>query len=239
MKLKTLLTSSCLLVLSHTASAGMISYNGYTLDEDTNIVTNGVLEWLQWDETIGSAINIARSTYMSLGWEVASNTQMLTLANDFGWEIGSLCNNCFYSWGSGYNEGDDISTDLDLQFVELFGRTIPKAGQTAPGEEYDADGYAHTQALFGDGNGKYRVITAYDDTKRVNGLTREGYVSYSVGKLNSTYSVHNGGVALVRAAQQDDKSGVKVPEPSTLAIFSLALLGILRIRSLKKTNDIT
>jgi len=42
--------------ISEGAFAGLITYNGHTLDENTNIVTGGGLEWLQWTETKGQSV---------------------------------------------------------------------------------------------------------------------------------------------------------------------------------------
>ena len=40
-------------------NAALITHNGYMLNTNTNIVTGGGLEWLQWDVTLGMSISDA------------------------------------------------------------------------------------------------------------------------------------------------------------------------------------
>ncbi|WP_339806835.1 hypothetical protein [uncultured Marinobacter sp.] len=115
-------------VLAGNAYSGLITHNNYTLDTDTNIVTGGGLEWLQWDETLGLSIDDVtdpNSQYAQAGWSVVSDQQMAALFNE--WAFGPAG----YVWGTDetvtqgvFEFGATLPEVLTYQFTELFGATF-------------------------------------------------------------------------------------------------------------------
>jgi hypothetical protein len=233
--LKTTIVSAFLLV-SGLAEAGLISHNNYSLNTDTNIVTNNGTEWLQWDVTIGESINSALSKYASEGWMLASNAQMAGLFTDFG-------------WGSSVQEDDKIDTIIDTignysasgdesamdNFIELFGTTFffSFSGSNPAGilDQRSAS------ALFGsdlDNDGMFRYALVNSDYYRcTRGSCSEladsaSMVSDSFWNIDGNYIIDyaRGGVALTRV--------VDVPAPSTILIFALGLMGLAARRFKKK-----
>jgi hypothetical protein len=226
------------LSLSSNASALPISYAGYTLDEATNIVTGGGLEWLQWDETDGMTISDALATYHCDGWGLASNVQMAALFNAFN--IGEI------AWDNLENTGQHRSTgfdsvepndDTDRIFVNIFGNT---------GTEHPSTGTNDLEAayaLFGndlDADGFFNTATVADDfTFYYNGIHNQ-YGEASITEDNSyftrTWSSTYYGIALVRSNQPPEMvPDVQVPAPTTLALLGLGLAGMTIVRRRQNT----
>ncbi|NVK54109.1 MAG: PEP-CTERM sorting domain-containing protein [Alteromonadaceae bacterium] len=243
--LKKLLAGMCALTLCHNVSAAVISYNGYTLNESTNIVTGGGLEWLQWDMTIGQSVEDALAIYASQGWTIATNVQMAGLFNTFVFGANTALYNGAINPGNVpvangiwdtdenttqytyNNDGATIATDPEKQFVALFGQTylnFPTATQASNPYEYSAAWFGIDQ----DDDGFYNVARVSDEYLRVGqtvvnrGLTRlanDSILAEDIG--NQT------GVALVRSAA--------IPEPTGLLLFALGILG-LRVAQRKRHN---
>lgn len=81
-------TISFLLVfLTASSQSALISSNGYTLNSDTSIVTDGELDWLQWDENLGISREEVESTLVDnaqyQGWRYATYDEMLSLIKTF------------------------------------------------------------------------------------------------------------------------------------------------------------
>ena len=127
MKLKFLQAAVAGLMLSVCgfANATLITHNGYTLDTDTKIVSNGVVEWLQWSETIDQSINTALTNNGSDDWTLASNMQMSGLLGDFGFNPSTQEGVTTYTEGV-YSAGIDQS--MEDFFIELFGETTRHEG---------------------------------------------------------------------------------------------------------------
>jgi len=220
----TIIASVCLAV-SGLANAVVITHNNYTLNPSTNIVTHtDGTEWLQWDVTKGKSIDEALGIYESDGWVLAGNTQMGSLFADFGW-IGGIDENSTYYYDSPYTSIDGDSA-MD-QFLELFGNTRTESGGTY-GE--GANELREVIALFGDdadGDSKFNAAAVQSDYKILSRFTTD----YKTSSLRDTYTssniFSNYGVALVRVTE--------VPEPSTLAIFALGMIGLASRRFKKQS----
>lgn len=211
-------------LLSPLSYAGLIS--DYSLDSDTNIVTDSRnnLEWLQWSVTRGQSLDQALAEYVSQGWELASSEQMTGLFNTFDLSYGEFVwqdgeSNSYDSPQDGDTENAD---DREIAFVSLFGDT---AG---------LHGWQYSGALFGfgDNDNTYNWALVSDDW----GIGSSRFSPYQEGEnrlaFNSNFSgvVRSQlGVAFVRSS---DASAVS--EPSTFALFGLALAGVaLRRRKAK------
>jgi len=98
------------IILSLSSQASTVSFNGYTLDTNNNIVTGGGLRWLQWDETVGLSVNEALAN--NNDWRVATDSEMNALMSDFGLTFGEI-----------YQSNQDSSNIT--AFIDLFGETSP------------------------------------------------------------------------------------------------------------------
>ena len=238
MKLKFLQTAVAGLMFSVCgfANATLITHNGYTLDTDTKIVSNGVVEWLQWNQTTGMSINEALSAFSGEDWQLATNSQMAELFNAFDLSYGKFIwtneENLSQTY-DGPTDGiaiEDWINDRELKFVSLFADTAeawPNEGTCGA-----ADCLQMSAAYFGsdnDNDGQYKVARVYDDLQFNDGsgyqdLGSLAEMSNDIIDLN-TDTAYSRGVALVRV--------VNVPEPQSLAIFALGIMG-LSIRRFKK-----
>lgn len=220
--IKSLVVCACLLA-SSLASASLITHNDYTLDTETNTVTNEGTEWVQWNVTAGMSINEALAAYANDGWTLASNVQMSNLYTDFGFEATTDENVYIGDYGN-YTPFIDASNH-DL-FLSLFSITWNISGGNR-GEGVDA--LESTAAFYGsdaDGDGFYNLASVMSDLT-TNGLESVEKAHLTDDSILRDYSAGNSmGVALVRT------TATSVPEPSSIAIFSLGLMG-LRLRRRK------
>ena len=237
--MKNILAGLSLLFTCSFANAGLITYNGYTLDEDTNIVTGGGLEWLQWDVTVNMTINealadiadgIINGINYGTGWQLATNVQMAALFNTFGlgatepWDT----NENTGQWAENYDgpATEDVNTDPELQMVSLFGSTDPD-NVDSRGSEDPAD---ITGALFGndsDGDDLFNYAIVIDDfaVKYVRSFAGRTILSsdgYSADYLRSASGASGIGIAFVRAPQ----ASTDVAEPGIIALMLLGLFGL-------------
>lgn len=236
--MKTFLLGLTLLFCSANSYAALITYNDYTLDQSTNIVTGGGLEWLQWDVTavmsINSALNDAADGIIGgvsygTGWRLATNVEMAALFNafifgaSFTWDADE---NTTQSISNNDGDVENLSTDPELQFYKLFGLTSPYD----PIEScLSANPCQSTFAIFGedaDGDLRYNIAEVSDDYRFASGGTsRNGRVGLERDQINSTSADSQLGVALVRTVKTES-----VPEPSTISLFALSVLVLSLVR---------
>lgn len=223
--MKKLFLGLAFIFFSFNANAGLITHNGYTLNEDTNVISGNGTEWLQWDVTFLTSLDVALSLYGADGWKLASNQQMSELFNSFGLASNNLWDadeNTSQLLSSPFERGEDITNDPELQFLSLFGFT---RGLT----EGWWDLQKETSAIFGndlDGDGLYNIASVTDDYELAP-FMRQRANSVSLQSDVYTNRQYGGfGIALVRTSS--------VPEPSTFAIFTLGLLGLASRKFKKK-----
>jgi len=223
--LKKFVYTICFFIFSSSTYAGLITHNNYTLNEDTNVISGNGIQWLQWDETHLMSVDSALAKYANDGWKLASNQQMSDLFNAFNlasinsWDADE---NTSQTINTPYESGDNVLVDPELQFLSLFGVT---RGLN--------DGWwdlvKETGAIFGndlDGDNLYNLASVTDDYE-VPPFMRRRDNSVSLKNDLFTSSTYGGiyGVALVRT--------VDVPEPSSFAIFTLAFIGLIHLRTKK------
>jgi hypothetical protein len=224
------MTASVGLAVSGLANATQITYNGYTLNPSTNIVTHtDGTEWLQWDETDDKSISGALSDYASDGWVLAGNAQMGALFADFGWSVGTDENTSYSNYTDHTINVDDSSMD---KFQELFGYTaFAEGGPFGVG----VDAIMHSLVVYGDdadNDGFFNFAVVISDSV-VHGSPQPNHAELYRDSRNGnnmlTADDHapEWGVALARVTS--------VSEPASLAIFALGTIG-LALRRFKKQS---
>ncbi|MCF2946630.1 hypothetical protein L0668_00795 [Paraglaciecola aquimarina] len=165
---------ACLILVcaSQVSVASFITHNGYTLDTDTNIVSDGTLEWLQWDETLGQFAASAIGSFA--GWRLASSRDMISLFSDFGFD---------------WNLSTPVIESNVINFVSLFGDTQSGARKSSA-------------ALFSAdfiNNGLANVFESYETGLFRKRTIDVGYVLDPINLLNFPwFNKEDFGVALVR-----------------------------------------
>lgn len=196
--------------------AETISYNGYTLDTETNIVTGGGLEWLQWDVTVGQSINTALTNYGGDGWRTATNTEMAALYNEFG--FGVVFDTDENTPQSATLVDDQYSFGSANEFINLFGDTYQAAGNS-----YNyGDQFERSSAVFGgdqDSDNLYNLASVSDEYTSSDGDPESGRAYLHIDYIGASTTRHSDGVALVRVSI--------VPVPAAAWLFGSALVGLV------------
>ena len=203
------------------ATNAAISHNGYTLNESTNIVSGGGLEWLQWDETVRQSIDTALATYGHDGWRVASNVEMAELFSAFFPQL---------AWDTDEQTVQQLGLHDTLgsmdspanMFITLFGDTYAAGGFQCCGT---GDNLQKARAFFGadtDGDSLFNQAVVFDEYTSWDAKLHDGSADlYGDGHKASLYGVENG-VALVRISE--------VPIPAAGWLFISALVGLVGIK---------
>ena len=228
-KMKSFLIALMLILPCGLANATLITHNGYTLDTNKNIVSNGVLEWLQWDQTTGMSISEALAAFGGQNWVLATNSQMAGLFNAFELSYGQFVWTSEENTSQTYNgptDGisiEDRVNDPELKFVSLFSDTA----QAWPFESTcgAADCLQMSAAYFGsdnDNDGQYKLARVYDDVQFTDGVDFQDWGSLAEMSADiidiNTDTAYSRGVALVRT--------VNVTEPQS---FAIAILGMIAL----------
>jgi hypothetical protein len=221
----TMIASVCLTV-SGLANAVPITHNNYTLNDSTNIVTHtDGTEWLQWDVTKGISIKDALHIYASDGWVLAGNVQMGALFADFGW-FSDPDESVQTSNASPFTDGIDESP-MDM-FLMLFGNTRENSGYPYG---TGTNAFFGIDALYGDdedGDNFYNLARVLSDrTYLGSGIGGIAFTTSDKFFYSSNSRLSPNSVALVRVKY--------VPEPSTLAIFALGMIGLASRRFKKQS----
>jgi hypothetical protein len=217
--------------VSFPAHSQLISHSGYTLDTQTNIVTGGGLEWLQWDETAGLSVTVALSE--NVGWRMASASEMNGLLIDLDVTItvfddpdtSDSANPHSYKW-----LGFDDRTEHE-DFIELFGTT----------GYYDSDNTrAYTQAVIGnddDDDGYHRTFTAsadYEDLAQPQFGNTVDYSFIGFDNIGKDFAASDRGIALVRDLYSVPELSASAAPISALLLSALLCLGLERRRKKRK-----
>lgn len=227
--------------------AGLISYKGYTLNEEKNIVNGNSLEWLQWDVTVGMSISSALADIADgninginygTGWGLASNINIAYLFNSFDIKENLIWNtneNIGQTTSTPIDAIENESTDPEKQLVRLFGNTWTQFF----GNQGSLDPLEYTSAIFGydlDNDNLYNQLEVTDDfTVGVNS-SFEGYAKINADNYSQDYSRFNIGIALVRPIS-DKISKVPSPDSYLIMIASLFSLYLMRSRQFKENKS--
>jgi len=182
-------------------------------------VSDGTLEWMQWDETKGHSISAALAA--NSGWGLASSNQMSTLFSSFfGQSLWPIDDTMSYVFQLPFAQDD---SDF-IHFITLFGATA----QTSNTDTINyLDIVSITRAIFGSGEndkGLYQEALVMDKGHSMR--SGESYYSDAYAELTAAEYDNNDkdgftGIALVRQA-----SPAQVPEPSTIILLIVALLSL-------------
>jgi len=213
------------------ANAGLITHNGYTLNEETNIVSKGRLEWLQWDVTLNTSVDDALETHN--GWRLATILEVDALFESifFPHIFDIYPHTLTIPYG-----GNDLAFS---NFLELFGygEMLPDVSNEGenPYQRTFTNKVYRISALFHPPTevsshllGVARVMDsgAYDYEGCFFGTCSSGTQEidaealYGQSANRFDYIHYYTGVALVR----------DIPEPSTITLFTLAIMGLASIR---------
>jgi hypothetical protein len=217
-----ILLAACIVAMPLTTYANIINPgNGYTREEASNVVQGDGLEWLKWDVTIGRSVETALEVYASERWRLATRIEMADLFNAFSFgdpfTSQTVTQRVSFDW-------TDEETGLQRDFLDLFGRTSIDSSRRFVANDPPERSVAFFGSFSVDG-GVY-VASLLDDFSRI--LFASNTLGLNDGEMMLNFDVDYNrpfnptlfgtGVALVRS--------VSVPEPGTLALLSLGLLGL-------------
>jgi len=211
-----------LLVSSVSLNAAILTQGLYTHDTTTDIVSDGTMEWLQWDVTVGMSVDSALVQYESDGWRLAGSDEMTALLSNFASGSGHLFDN---TEDTSYTAQFDHVAPEDLfynQFINMFGITYTNAT-----DYFAEDPYTYTMAYYGtDANGDehyQRALVLDDHTLKFgeNGRSTGAAMILSDDIYSVTDAYSRAGVALVRGG-----AVLETPLPAAVWLFGSALLGL-------------
>lgn len=182
---------ACLILLaSSSLHASIVSYKGLELDPVNNTVSDGSIEWLQWNQTIGMSVSDYRNNiggFKSQGWKLASRGMVADLFNRADFLADNIRDTSASAtfWNDNENQvqlhldlfaepGFTPTSNPEVAFISLFGDT---------GTGYldslvlQSDPYQVTAAIFGadeDADNFFNyasVIDSYEFKPEIGGFT--------------------------------------------------------------------
>jgi hypothetical protein len=224
-----LLAITVFATLSLSTHATIVTHNGYSLNTETNIVTGGGLEWLQWDETLNNSINGVDRTQAGGGWGIASNQQMKELFDAF------FPPDPYPIWDATEGTDQSISIAWDSEelsplrdFTSVFGDTWRRACEIRGDntKNCNKDGVeprSISNAFFGsdlDSDPRFDRARVEEDYTLDAGPRVVGSVAIHGNFIDPGSSAFRAGVALVRSPL------TPVPAPPALILFAFGLAGL-------------
>lgn len=205
----------------------MISKNGYTLNSDTNIITDGELDWLQWDVNRGISREDLENTWLDnaqyQGWRYATYNEMLSLIKTFFPFVDATSGNWYQSTRHALTTAEYVDYSLfhKLIITELdnFGRLFGTLNSNASSSSLSA---FYGDVSF-DNDSAGSLVNESQSILIFNGLIDEpswedrvGFATYEYEGSSSTL-----GHALVREQ-------VNVNSPTSLPLLLLGLIILFR-----------
>tara|TARA_R110002012_G_scaffold69609_1_gene180096 strand:+ start:5116 stop:5790 length:675 start_codon:yes stop_codon:yes gene_type:complete len=221
MKLKNILASICLLALSTTASAGLITdtANDSFIDETTG------LEWIDFGVNNNQSFNYV-SSQLGIGGEYE------------GWRLPTI-EEVYAMW---WNVADLDNLEADVENIDRFdeGYFYTKDNNNNINTEsvfddvFDIIGYNETQP-YGGGE-TFKAYGFFEGTGSLSWIRYENFTLHP-GVPDHLVLQDTQNIDSVRGLSDELYSTLlvradvtSVPEPSSLAILGLGLLGLLRLR---------
>jgi len=218
--MKKIILGTSILLASFASNAGLITHNGYQLDTNSNIIkdvsNNTDLEWLKWDVTLtDNSINDylnGLGGYVNDGWELATQSQAVELYSAFFGTLDKDGNSIDSDENTkqdyAYATSSNGNLNVAQNFIELFGIT----------GSFPAYTYSVGVLADEDQDGEHSYAIALDwGTHILPRMWWEGI------NENSNLLTNGRGLAFVRSSSDLSQ---EVPEPSTLAIFMLGIMGV-------------
>lgn len=157
---KSLFLFFVLLKLSFFANGSTVSYAGYTLDTETNIVTGAGLEWMRWSSTVGTGLTDLNYNAYS-GWRLATSDEVVGLLDAFSPVSLSdaVANTGSFSYSAPYADG-----------LDSFDQLINIMGDNYYSGQFNSDNvFSETGAVFSyineDGEESYGSLSVQSDYK--------------------------------------------------------------------------
>ena len=206
------------------ANADLIDMGATTVDDATN------LEWLDITESQGFSVDAilgGAGGFLADGWQYATSSQVCGLLGYIGISIsGTGDTSCFSS------QGDFTSNSYTDTFIDLLGANITTDGLTPPRDVFNAVVGFFDSGEFGSGRtGGACIQTLVNVTAFCSfqpfppdGFFRNDWVGTGTGGFGSF---------LVRDYTGGDHT---VPEPGTLALLGLGLVGMAARRRRKTAS---
>ncbi len=216
-----------LATISFSSQASTIQYAGYSRADNSNVVQGFGLQWLSWQATQNQSIDTALTN--NAGWRLASNQEMATLFNHFG--FGGI------TWTVSedemlLNDGWTLTEDSRYDyFLQLFG--VTETGNNGPCLQscfYQTDPDLSTAALFGSDanqNGKYNAAAIFSDATYkhpTQGDVRwDQEARWYADAFDRSMAESGRGVALVRDTVAPTQP---INAPTTLGLMAIAWLAL-------------
>ena len=205
-----------------------ISFKSIASDLDDNALLDNSYSLVSNEGALSDVLQL--SSNQKSGWSTVSEDESMFLINDF---FGlSLLDQQAHSYGM-------ENTNYMNEFISLFGDTISEGYEDQYGvrqQGTNESNHATSNSARGFTNQKYfgifnELLIFHDGARAYDaGDFRNDFINTSTYDYNNR-SLRSTGTFLVREKEENSQT-VSVPEPSTLILFALPLLGLI----LRKVN---